>query len=71
MARTIEDVLAEASARPNPAGGNGILLRSDVLDVLEGLEEPDRHTTFDLLIDTAQFIGPLDKEKAKTDYISY
>jgi hypothetical protein len=71
MARTLEQILAEAEARPNPAGGNGILYRSDVIEALQGLVEPQRSTTFEELIDNAHFMTPQDKAKVKGDYLSY
>lgn len=71
MARSIADILTEAEARPNPAGGNGILYRSDVLEALDGLTEPQRHEIFNELISTAQFISPQDKQRILTDYTSY
>jgi hypothetical protein len=72
MARTLDEVLEEARLRPNPQTfGNGILYRADIMELLEGLEEPERHTQFLTLINKAEFISPQDKLKIQTDYLSY
>ena len=71
MARTTEEILAEAEARPIPSGGNGILFRSDIIEALKGLTEPQRSTTFEELIDNATFLSPQMKSKIKSDYLSY
>lgn len=71
MARLIQEILAEAEARPNPAGGNGLLLRSDVIEAVQGKHEPERSEAFEDLIENATFLTPQMKNKIKTDYHSF
>jgi hypothetical protein len=71
MARTLEEIVKDATARTNPNGGNGELLRSDLIEAIEGKSEPERSESFERVIDNSSFLTPQMKTKIKSDYQSY
>ena len=71
MAETIETILEQAELRPNPHGGNGYLLRSDIQSIREIEAEGWTEDRFKEIIDSVPFLPLAEKVKIKGDFESY